>query len=162
MLQDGCIFSGSIYKNVSISAPSITPEQVRELMDTVCLSEEIGEMPMGLMTLISEEAQTISGGQKQRILLARAIANKPRILFLDEATSSLDNLLQDRVIKNLSELKVTRIVVAHRLSTVKNCDRILVMDQGRIAEEGSYESLMEKKGLFWKMASHQIAENIPQ
>ena len=117
---------------------------------------------MGLQTVVSEEAQTVSGGQKQRILLARALVNRPSVLFLDEATSSLDNLLQDRVIKNLSELKVTRIVVAHRLSTVKNCDRILVMDQGRIAEEGSYESLMEKKGLFWKMASHQIAENIPQ
>ena len=162
VLQDGCLFSGTIYKNISIGAPDITPERVWETADIACLADDIKAMPMGLQTVVSEEAQTVSGGQKQRILLARALVNRPSVLFLDEATSSLDNLLQDRVIKNLSELKVTRIVVAHRLSTVKNCDRILVMDQGRIAEEGSYESLMEKKGLFWKMASHQIAENIPQ
>ena len=159
VLQDGCIFSGSIYKNVSISAPSITPEQVRELMDTVCLSEEIGEMPMGLMTLISEEAQTISGGQKQRILLARAIANKPRILFLDEATSSLDNLTQEKIANNLARLTSTRIVIAHRLSTVRGCDRIIVLHNGQIAEQGSYDELMRKRGRFFRMASRQMAHS---
>ena len=159
VLQDGCIFSGSIYKNVSISAPSITPEQVRELMDTVCLSEEIGEMPMGLMTLISEEAQTISGGQKQRILLARAIANKPRILFLDEATSSLDNLTQEKIANNLARLASTRIVIAHRLSTVRGCDRIIVLHNGQIAEQGSYDELMRKRGRFFRMASRQMAHS---
>ena len=119
-------------------------------------------MPMGLQTVVSEEAQTVSGGQKQRILLARAVIKHPSVLFLDEATSSLDNLVQDRIMQKLSELKATRIVVAHRLSTVQSCDRILVMDHGRIAEEGSYESLMEKKGLFWQMASRQLTGKIPE
>jgi len=159
VLQDGCIFSGSIYKNISISAPAITPEQVQEVVKTVCLAEEIEEMPMGLNTLISEETQTISGGQKQRILLARAIANKPRILFLDEATSSLDNLVQEEIADNLSRLASTRVVIAHRLSTVRSCDRIAVLHDGEIAEIGSYEELMQKQGLFFRMASRQMAQS---
>ncbi|MBR3175380.1 MAG: ATP-binding cassette domain-containing protein [Oscillospiraceae bacterium] len=162
VLQDGCLFSGTIYMNISICAPDATAERVWEAVDAACLTEDIKAMPMGLQTVVSEEAQTVSGGQKQRILLARAVINHPSVLFLDEATSSLDNLVQDRIMQKLSELKATRIVVAHRLSTVQSCDRILVMDHGRIAEEGSYESLMEKKGLFWQMASRQLTGKIPE
>ena len=158
VLQDGCIFSGSIYKNISIAAPSITAEGVREAVETVCLADEIEQMPMGLNTLISEETQTISGGQKQRILLARAIANKPKILFLDEATSSLDNLVQEKIADNLAQLASTRVVIAHRLSTVRSCDRIVVIHGGEIAEVGSYEELMQRGGLFYQMASRQMTD----
>ena len=158
VLQDGCLFSGTIYKNISIGAPDISPERVWEAVDNACLTDDVSAMPMGLHTIVSEERQTVSGGQKQRILLARAVVNRPSVLFLDEATSSLDNLLQDRIVQNLAGLQATRIVVAHRLSTVRHCDRILVMDRGQIAEEGSYENLMEKRGLFWQMATRQIAE----
>ena len=162
VLQDGCLFSGTIYKSISICAPDATAERVWEAVDTACLTEDIKAMPMGLQTVVSEEAQTVSGGQKQRILLARAVINRPSVLLLDEATCSLDNLVQDRIMQKLSELKATRIVIAHRLSTVQICDRILVMDHGRIAEEGSYESLMEKKGLFWQMASRQLTGKNPE
>ena len=158
VLQDGCIFSGSIYKNISIAAPAITAEGVREAVETVCLADEIDQMPMGLNTLISEESQTISGGQKQRILLARAIANKPKILFLDEATSSLDNLVQEKIADNLALLASTRVVIAHRLSTVRSCDRIVVIHGGEIAEVGSYEELMQRGGLFYQMASRQMTD----
>ena len=131
---------------------------MREAVETVCLADEIDQMPMGLNTLISEESQTISGGQKQRILLARAIANKPKILFLDEATSSLDNLVQEKIADNLALLASTRVVIAHRLSTVRSCDRIVVIHGGEIAEVGSYEELMQRGGLFYQMASRQMTD----
>ena len=161
VLQDGCLFSGSIARNISVGAPDLTSERIQEAIDIACLTEDVAAMPMGLQTLVSEEAQTVSGGQKQRILLARAVVNHPSVLFLDEATSSLDNRTQDRIIQNLAGLQATRLVVAHRLSTVRACDRILVMSEGRIAEIGTYESLMEKKGLFWELASRQLPEISP-
>ena len=113
---------------------------------------------MGIHTVLSESSNTISGGQQQRILIARAIVGSPKILIFDEATSALDNITQAAVSSNLDKMKVTRIVVAHRLSTIKNCDRILVLKDGNVAEEGNYESLMAKKGLFYALASRQIAE----
>jgi len=115
-------------------------------------------MPMGIHTVLGENSNTISGGQQQRILIARAIIGNPAILIFDEATSALDNLTQAAVSSNLDKMNVTRIVVAHRLSTIKNCDRILVLKDGAIAEEGSYDTLMAKHGLFYQLASRQIAQ----
>ena len=112
-------------------------------------------MPMGMHTIISEGQGGISGGQKQRILIARAIAPKPRILILDEATSALDNLTQKQVSEALDQLKCTRIVLAHRLSTIRDCDRILVMDQGRIIESGTYEELIAMNGEFADLVARQ-------
>ena len=114
---------------------------------------------MGLHTVLSEDCGTISGGQQQRILIARAICGSPKILIFDEATSALDNMTQAAVSSSLDKMNVTRIVVAHRLSTIKNCDRIIVLDSGRIVQEGNYEELMKDgNGLFYKLASRQIAE----
>ena len=116
-------------------------------------------MPMGLHTMLSENCNTISGGQQQRILIARAICGNPKILIFDEATSALDNLTQAAVSSSLDKMNVTRIVVAHRLSTIRNCDRILVLNDGEIIQEGTYETLMEdKNGLFYALASRQIAQ----
>ena len=111
---------------------------------------------MGVHTMLSENSSTISGGQQQRILIARAIINHPAVLIFDEATSALDNVTQAAVCESLDRMNVTRIVVAHRLSTIKNCDRIVVLDGGKIVEEGNYESLMAKKGLFSRFASRQL------
>lgn len=155
VLQDGVLFSGSIYRNIRIARPTATHEQVLEAVRAVALEEDIAAMPLGLNTVVSEQAQTVSGGQKQRILLARAVIGQPSVLMLDEATSALDNITQARVCENLAKLGSTRIVVAHRLSTVKDCDRIVVMDAGRIVEEGSFSQLMEKKGAFWQLARMQ-------
>ncbi len=108
-----------------------------------------------MMTLVGEGGGVISGGQKQRLLIARAIVAKPKILMFDEATSALDNLTQEKITEALGQMKCTRIVIAHRLSTIKDCDKIFVMDAGRIAEEGRYETLMEKEGIFAELVRRQ-------
>ena len=125
-------------------------------------TEDIEEMPMGVYTNVSEGSGSVSGGQKQRILIARALANNPRIVLFDEATSALDNITQQKVCENLESRHVTRIMIAHRLSTVKGCDRIYVLNQGEIAETGNYEELMEKKGLFYEFARRQTLNQMVQ
>lgn len=157
VLQDGKLISGSIYENITITAPNVTYEDVNETVKSVGLAEDIANMPMGLHTVLSEDCGTISGGQQQRILIARAVVGKPKILFFDEATSALDNITQAMVCENLKKLNATRLVIAHRLSTIMNCDRIIVLDKGQIAEEGTYTELMEKKGLFYELARRQTA-----
>lgn len=157
VLQDGGLISGSIYENITITAPGVKMERVDETVRDVGLEEDIKGMPMGLHTVVSEEAGTISGGQKQRVLIARAIVGKPRVIFLDEATSALDNTTQSQVVDTLERLNATKIVIAHRLSTVINCDRIIVMDKGRIKEMGNYKELMEQRGLFYELAVRQIS-----
>ena len=155
VLQNGRLIAGSIYENITITAPHATMEEVKAVIEAVGLKDDIAQMPMGVHTVLSESSGTISGGQRQRILIARAIINRPAVLIFDEATSALDNVTQAAVCESLERMNVTRIVVAHRLSTVRNCDRILVLDNGKIAEEGSYESLMAKNGLFRQFASRQ-------
>jgi ABC-type bacteriocin/lantibiotic exporter with double-glycine peptidase domain len=105
--------------------------------------------------MVSEGQGGISGGQKQRLMIARAVAPKPKILIFDEATSALDNKTRKKVSDALDALKCTRIVIAHRLSTIKHCDRILVLDKGKIAEDGTYEELIEKQGLFAQLVERQ-------
>ena len=156
VLQDGDLISGSIFENITITAPKATVTDVNKVVEAVGLKEDIDQMPMGLHTVVSEGCGTISGGQQQRILIARAIINQPNIIYFDEATSALDNITQAKVCESLEQLQSTRIVIAHRLSTIMNCDRILVMDKGRIVEEGSFEELMAKKGLFYRLAERQM------
>ena len=156
VLQDGGLISGSIFENITITAPNAKLKRVKEVIREVGLEEDIKSMPMGLHTVLSENSGTISGGQKQRILIARAIVGKPKIIFFDEATSALDNVTQSMVVETLEKLKATKIVIAHRLSTVMNCDRILVLEHGQLVEEGSYQELMDKKGRFYELAIRQI------
>ncbi len=156
VLQDGKLISGSIYDNIVISAPGATLQDAEAVAEAVGLADDIGKMPMGMHTVLSEIGGTISGGQQQRILIARAIAGKPKILFFDEATSALDNTTQAMVCDSLAKLNITRVVIAHRLSTIVDCDRIFVMDDGRIVEEGNFDSLMKQKGLFYELASRQM------
>ena len=118
-------------------------------------------MPMGMHTVISEGQGGISGGQRQRLLIARAIAPRPKILLLDEATSALDNLTQKKVSQSLDGLHCTRIVVAHRLSTIRQCDRIIVLEKGKIIEDGNYEELMEKNGYFAGLIARQRLDGKP-
>ncbi|MBO4373511.1 MAG: NHLP bacteriocin export ABC transporter permease/ATPase subunit [Lachnospiraceae bacterium] len=157
VLQEGGIITGSIRDNIIITSPYVKNERIEEAIREVGLEEDIKDMPMGLFTVVSEGAGTLSGGQRQRILIARAIVGKPKMIFLDEATSALDNKTQNQVVETLERLDATKIVIAHRLSTVQNCDRIIVMDKGCIAEQGSYRELMEKKGLFYELAKRQIS-----
>lgn len=113
-------------------------------------------MSMGMQTVISEDSSNISGGQRQRLLIARALAGKPAIVIFDEATSALDNRTQAIVTRSLNALKATRIVVAHRLSTIRKCDRILMIDSGKIAESGTFDELVEKGGIFAELVKRQM------
>lgn len=156
VLQDGGMISGSIYDNIRVGSPDVDMKRVEEVIEEVGLKDDIAGMPMGLHTVVSEGAGTISGGQRQRILIARALAGKPSILFFDEATSALDNVTQNMVVDTLEKINATKLVIAHRLSTVRRCDRIIVMEGGRIIEEGDFDTLMEKKGFFHDLAVRQL------
>jgi ABC-type bacteriocin/lantibiotic exporter with double-glycine peptidase domain len=155
-LQSGSLFTGDLFHNITITAPWATHEDAWEALRMACLEEDVRRMPMGLHTVVSEGGGGFSGGQKQRILIARALISKPEIIFFDEATSALDNISQKQVSDNLAMLNCTRVVIAQRLSTIRHCDRIIVLDQGKIAEEGTYEQLMEAKGLFYEMTLRQM------
>ena len=155
-LQSGSLFTGDLFQNITITAPWATHKDVWDALRMACLDEDVRRMPMGLHTIVSEGGGEFSGGQKQRILIARALISKPQIIFFDEATSALDNISQKQVSENLDTLHCTRVVIAQRLSTIRHCDRIIVLNKGKIAEQGTYEELMEKQGLFYEMSLRQL------
>ncbi|MEA4853243.1 MAG: ATP-binding cassette domain-containing protein [Christensenella sp.] len=157
VMQDGSLFSGDIFSNITLSAPWLTLEQAWHAAELAGIAEDIRNMPMGMHTVISEGSGGVSGGQKQRLMIARAIAGDPKILMFDEATSALDNITQKQVSDALAGLCCTRIVIAHRLSTIAGCDRILVLDDGKIAEEGTYAALLANDGLFAELVRRQIS-----
>ncbi|MDR3280646.1 MAG: NHLP bacteriocin export ABC transporter permease/ATPase subunit [Synergistaceae bacterium] len=156
VLQNGQLFAGDIFNNIVGSSP-LTLDDAWEAARMVGLDKDISNMPMGMHTVISEGAGNISGGQRQRILIARSIANRPKIVVLDEATSALDNTTQSIVTESMDKMSATRLIVAHRLSTIRNADRILVFNEGKIAEEGDFNTLMKMDGLFAKLARRQLA-----
>jgi len=155
VLQEGDLFSGSIYENITVTSPSLTLDDAWEAAEIAGIADDIRQMPMGMSTVLSEGSGGISGGQRQRIMIAQAVAPKPKILLLDEATSALDNITQKQVSEALDRMRCTRIVIAHRLSTIRHCDRIVVMDGGRIVEDGTYEQLIEQDGLFAELVARQ-------
>ena len=155
VMQDGRLFSGSIFENIVISAPTLKLDAAWEAAEIAGIADDIRDMPMGMHTVLQEGGGSISGGQRQRLMIARAIAPKPKILMFDEATSALDNITQRKVSEALDGMKCTRIVIAHRLSTIRHCDRILVLDGGKIAEDGTYEELIAKGGLFAELVARQ-------
>ena len=155
VMQNGKLFQGDIFSNITISAPWLTLDQAWEAAELADIADDIRAMPMGMHTIISEGSGGISGGQKQRLMIARAIAPNPKILIFDEATSALDNITQKKVSQALDGLKCTRIVIAHRLSTIRHCDRIIVLDGGKIVEDGSYDELLARGGMFTELVSRQ-------
>ena len=155
-LQSGSLFTGDLFHNITITAPWATEDDAWEALRLASIDEDVRRMPMQLHTMVSEGGGGFSGGQKQRLLIARALIGQPSILFFDEATSALDNISQKQVADNLAQLSCTRIVIAHRLSTIRHCDRIIVLDRGRIAEQGTFDELMERQGLFYEMSQRQL------
>lgn len=155
VLQSGKLIAGDMLTNIIGTAP-LTMEDAWEAARLAGLEEDIKAMPMGMHTMINDGATTISGGQRQRMMIARAIVGKPAILFFDEATSALDNRTQAIVTSSIATLKATRIVVAHRLSTIAGADRIFFIERGRVVESGTYQELMALNGRFKTMAERQL------
>ena len=155
VMQDAGLLQGDIYSNIVITAPQLTMDEAWEAAEKAGIAEDILRMPMGMSTMIAEGQGGISGGQRQRIMIARAIAPKPKLLIFDEATSALDNKTQRQVSEALDAMGCTRIVIAHRLSTIKHCDRILMLDKGHIVEDGTYDELIEKGGMFAELVERQ-------
>lgn len=156
VLQNGQLMTGDIFHNI-IGTNDLTLDDAWTAAEAAGVADDIREMPMQMNTIVSEGSTNISGGQRQRILIARALAMKPAIIICDEATSALDNRTQAIVTKSLDRLKATRIVVAHRLSTIRHADRIIVLDGGRIAESGTFDELTAKGGLFASFVKRQVA-----
>ncbi|MEI7981927.1 MAG: NHLP bacteriocin export ABC transporter permease/ATPase subunit, partial [Bacteroidota bacterium] len=157
VLQQARLSTGNILTNIT-GMTNATFDDAWEVARAVGLDDDIKQMPMGMYTVVTGGISTISGGQRQRIMIARAIVNKPRILFFDEATSALDNSTQHIVSRSLEKLQATRVIIAHRLSTVQNADIIYLMENGRIEETGTYKELLEKGGKFTELVKRQMVE----
>ena len=157
MLQDSFIFSGTIYDNIRYGRLDATEEEIREAAKIVCADEFISEMKDGYMTEVNERGSKLSGGQKQLISFARTLLSDPKILVLDEATSSIDARTEKLLQQGLQRLLVgrTSFIIAHRLSTIKNCDKIMYIDNKGIAECGTHEQLIAKKGEYYKLYTAQ-------
>ena len=149
--QDIHMFNRSIFDNITIYYPDANLETVVQAAKLAKIHQDIISLPLGYHTIISEFGTNFSGGQKQRIALARALINQPSILLLDEATSSLDAIVEKEIDQILSELRCTRIVITHRLNTVKNADKIIVLDRGEIVEIGTHSELLSKKGHYYQL-----------
>ena len=158
VLQNSILFSGSIRDNITYGASDISEEYLNKIVDLACLRDVIDALPNGLDTLIGEHGNRLSGGQRQRISIARALIRNPQVIIFDEATSALDTVSEKHIqeaIDNLSRGKTT-FIVAHRLSTVKNADKIAVIANGRCVEFGTYDELIAKKGAFYQFRQLQI------
>ena len=158
VMQSETLFSGDLLSNIIVSNPGATIDDAWEAAELACIAEDIRKMPMRMHTLVGANGGGFSGGQKQRIMIARAVCGKPQVLMLDEATSALDNVVQKQVSDALARLSCTRVVIAHRLSTIKACDRIIVLDGGHIVEEGTYDELLTRQGVFAKLVESQRIE----
>lgn len=156
VLQNTRAMSGSIFETITGGLP-FSLEDAWDAARMAGIAADIEAMPMGMHTVLMEGAVTLSGGQMQRLMIARALVARPQLLIFDEATSALDNATQAVVTASLSGLHVTRILIAHRLTTIRSADLILVLDRGRLVEAGDFESLMLKDGVFHALARRQMA-----
>lgn len=155
VMQNGKMIHDTIFENIIAGNSSLSVEDVFEAAEIAGIAEDIKKMPMGMFTVIPQSGGGISEGQAQRILIARAIVNRPKILFFDEATSALDNITQKAVIGQIEKIDCTKIIIAHRLTTVINCDKIIVMDNGELVQQGTYNELLNSEGLFKTLARRQ-------
>lgn len=157
VMQDGKLFSDTIVNNIVLDDEHIDYERLHEVCRIAQIEDEINSMPKGYETMIGETGRGLSGGQKQRLLIARALYRNPDFLFLDEATNSLDVINERKIVEALNSAFHNRtvVVIAHRLSTVRNADQIVVMNQGYIVEIGKHDDLMEKKGYYYSLVSSQ-------
>jgi ABC-type dipeptide/oligopeptide/nickel transport system ATPase component len=147
VLQDYRMFSGSILENIA-AGRDLEIDQVLAVLDTIGMGDFVKALPMGIHTIVGESTTAFSGGQVQLMALARALAGNPKLLIFDEATSALDSLSLKAVGDVIGKLPITRIMFTHRLGTLKNCDRIVVLDQGCVAQQGTFNELMQQSEFF--------------
>lgn len=158
VLQNGYLFSDTIAKNIALGFDSIDPERLQNAAKIANIDEFIDRLPLGYNTKIGQSGQMISGGERQRVLIARSVYKNPDFLFIDEGTSSLDANNEKTIMQNLEHFYQgkTVIIVAHRLSTVKNADQIVVLDKGKIVEKGNHKELSAKKGVYYHLVKNQL------
>ena len=161
VLQDGFIFSSTVAENIALGSDDLDMEKIKYAAGIACADEFINLLPNKYKTKIGNAGIQLSGGQKQRLLIARAVYKNPEVLIFDEATSHLDTENEKKIIHNLqNHLKnKTLIVIAHRLSTVVNADKIIYLDKGKIVEEGTHDSLSKKKGFYYRLIKNQLQNN---
>jgi ATP-binding cassette subfamily B protein len=157
VMQDGFIFSGTVAENIALAEEKYDPERLKFAIETACL-DFVYELPMGVHTNIGKIGIELSGGQKQRILIARAVYKNPDFIFFDEATSALDANNESKIMKNLNNFIFgkTVVIIAHRLSTVKNADQIIALEGGKVVEYGTHEKLIENKSYYFKLVKNQL------
>jgi len=151
--QHPYIFGTTLRENIALTAPHADAAQIRQAAAVAALDNDIAQLPLGLDTPVADGGASLSGGQRQRIALARAVLREPSVLLLDEATSALDALTEARITASLARLRATRVIVAHRLSTVASADRIVVMDKGSIVETGTHASLLARRGTYYQLVA---------
>ena len=159
VLQDSKLFSGSVEENIRIACPNATHEEVVQAAQLAGAHEFVSQFPHGYDTFVGERGSLLSGGQRQRIAIARALLSNPRILIFDEATSALDYESENIIMNNIEPISRgrTMLMIAHRLSTVRDCDAIIVIDKGRIIEAGSHDELMKRNGVYAKLHQAQMS-----
>ena len=157
-MQDGVIFSESIARNIAVGDGNIDEERLMRAAEIACCKDFILSLPLKFDTKIGRDGVGLSQGQKQRILIARAVYKDPDFIFLDEATNSLDAKNERQIVENLEQFYKGRtvVVVAHRLSTVKDADQIVVLDSGKVAEIGTHDELVSKRGAYYELVKNQL------
>jgi ATP-binding cassette, subfamily B, bacterial len=161
VFQAPSLFAGSIRAAIQLPDPTATLDRIIDAARLAVVDEDIRAMPMGYDTVLSDGGASLSGGQRQRVALARALVHKPALLILDEATSALDSETERRVMRNLEDLRCTRIILAHRLSTIVNADLILVMDAGEIVESGTHNELLSRGQHYARLVAAQLQAEAP-